>query len=130
MEDHRPASLSRFLKLTILASLAVAILATAPTAGAVSSGDQYIPRVDKGGVSGADRTGLAVGVGSGPTSSAPAREAAILRDQQVAADDGAGTGVSVPGADFPLTLFVVIVGGVLAAALALRLLAPALDRRT
>ena len=129
MSDRRPARLSRALAPTILASFALGILVSAPAASAISSGDQYIPKVDKGGVSGRDSTGLALGVGSGAPPSAGGQEAAIQQDQQVGSGDGDTSGLSIPGSDFPLTLFVAIIGGLLAAGLLIRLVAPALDRR-
>lgn len=112
---------------------AAAILVSAPTASGQSAADQYIPALDRGGVTGgpagtsapspAGTSAPSVGSTEEPKGS-PAK--LVAKENLDEGDDGGG---SVPGSDFPLTSFVVGLALVVALALAARVLVPMARRR-
>jgi hypothetical protein len=110
-----------------VATLGAAILVPASLAGAQSAADQYVPQLDKGGVS-----EQAAPPGSSPSSTGqPAPSSLGSNPQQAAAetrDPGSSGGGEVPGTGFPITPFVAVLAVVVLIALAARFLVPALRR--
>ncbi len=91
--------------------------------------DQYVPEIDKGGASTDGGTGPTVS--GGPSSAGSDDEAggSSSRERVLTPKEGATDSQSLPGSDFPLTSFVVILALAVVLALLARLLVPVLRRR-
>lgn len=106
--------------------LLAGILATAPTAGAQSAADQYIPELDRGGASPDDPGGGGLADPASPSSgqagSAPDAPKQAKQPIRPEKESGSGGGGEIPGSDRPVTPFVWILGGLLLLGLLARLL--------
>jgi hypothetical protein len=99
--------------IVVLSVLLGGILTAAPAAAAPSSVDQYLPRLDKGGVGDSQGATPYANLGGGGGTPGQAQPAAQAAKEEPAGDAG---GTDIPGTSFPLTPLVALVAvGVLAA---------------
>lgn len=124
-----PGATSPLLSRAIpIAALAVAILVPTSSAGAQSAADQYVPQLDRGGVS-EEAAGGASSGGGAPAATAGGLGSDPGEAPSETQDAGAAGGGEIPGTGFPVTPFVAVLAGALLILLAARFVLPALSRR-
>jgi hypothetical protein len=118
------AKLAGFSGFVVLSLLLGGILVAVPAAAAPSAVDQYLPKLDKGGVGNSQGATPLRNLGA----TAEEEQAEEAGAQVTKAEEGTSESFTVPATDFSVTPFVALVGAVVLIALAFRAAQPLLSR--